>query len=203
VAGKKSPNKMVVLLGLAPWLLYGVASGRSDWGVATGGGVVLCSIWLFALSRSTTIKLMDGTALAFFAAASVIMIGLRSTAFPVYHVVVIWSFFAAAAWASVVLRMPFTEAYAREEAPREFWDNPAFRRFNWIMTLVWCALFSVNVGFAALGVRISGNFGRLVPGFLIPTGLLILGFAFSKRFPNYYFAGLQPAPAAPKAASGG
>jgi hypothetical protein len=35
---------------------------------------------------------------------------------------------------------------------------------------------------------VGGNLGKLVPGFLIPTGLLIYGFIFSKRFPMRYVA---------------
>ncbi len=31
---------------------------------------------------------------------------------------------------------------------------------------------------------IGGNFGKLVPGFLLPTALLIFGFVLSKRFPD-------------------
>lgn len=155
---KKDPGRWAARLALIAWVVYSVASGVHYWDLATGGGLALCMVALFEMARSGAAKLWDWTSLAFFATAAVIMIGLHSTAFPIYHVVVIWSFFAAAAWGSVVLGMPFTEAYAREEAPRESWDHPVFHRFNWIVTLFWCGLLSVNVGFAVLSVHIGGNF---------------------------------------------
>ena len=109
---------------------------------------------------------------------------------------IIWSFYAVAGWASIALGLPFTAAYAREEQPPEVWDLPIFHRLNRIMTLFWCGLFSVNVGFGALAVLVGGNLGKLVPGFLIPTGLLIYGFVFSARFPMRYVARVNASGAA-------
>ncbi len=191
---KSAGGWLLLLLALAPWVLYAVATGGNHWPAATVGGAILCLVYLGVLGRRTTVKLMDWTTLAYFVAAAVIMIGLRAAAFPVYHVVVIWSFFAAAAWASIALGKPFTYAYAREQTPPEFWENPLFHRINWILAFFWAGLFTVNVGFAAIGAAIGGNLGKLVPGFLLPTGLLIFGLVFSKRFPDRYMARVQIAP---------
>jgi hypothetical protein len=182
----KIPGQMLVLLAFLPWLVYAVGSGGNHWGFATAGGLVACLIYLSMTRRQTTIKLMDWTTLAFFAAASVLTIVLHSKVLATYQVMIIWSFYAVAGWASIVLGRPFTVAYAREEQPPEVWDLPIFHRVNWIMTLFWCGLFSVNVGFGAIAVMVGGNLGKLVPGFLIPTALLIYGFVFSKRFPARY-----------------
>jgi hypothetical protein len=43
---------------------------------------------------------------------------------------------------------------------------------------------------------VGGNLGKLVPGFLLPTGLLIYGFVFTKRFPIRYVARVNAAGAA-------
>ena len=189
------------LMAFLPWLLYGFASAANHWGVATGGGSILCLIYLAVLlRRGLSIKLMDWTTLTFFVIGSVLMMGLHSTVFPAYHIVVIWSCFAVAAWSSALIGHPFTAAYARENAPPEFWDNPIFRRLNLVMTLFWCGLFTVNAGLAVTGVIIGGNFGKLVPGFALPTILLIFGFVFNSRFPVRYLArsGYQGDAASPK-----
>lgn len=176
---------LIALLGFLPWLVYGVSSGAGHWTVATAGGVIVSLPSLSVLRRRSMIKLMDWTALAFFLTAAVLMIGLRSTAFPAYHVIVIWSFFAVAAWGSIIVAEPFTTAYAREQAPPEVWDHPAFRRLNVILTVTWCLIFTVNVGFAVLSVLTGSKLGL---GFLLPTALLIFGFVFSRRFPQRYQA---------------
>jgi hypothetical protein len=160
----------------------------------------MCLVYLAMLRRQTTIKLMDWTTLAYFVTASILTIGLHSTVLATYQVMIIWSFYAVAGWASVVLGRPFTVAYAREEQPPEVWDLPIFHPVNWIMTLFWCGLFTVNVGFGAIAVMVGGNLGRLVPGFLMPMGLLIFGLIFTKHFPKRYVAHVNAAGAAPASA---
>ncbi len=148
-------------------------------------------------NRGSSIKLMDWTMLTFFAIASVLTIGFRSASFPAYNAVIVWSCFAVACWSSVAVGRPFTQAYAHENAPPEFWDNPVFIRLNYLMTLVWCGLMSVNVGIAAIGVAIGGLVGRVAFGFGLPMAVLLCGFAFNNRFPMRYLAqnGFQDVPA--------
>lgn len=186
---KKLSGVAMGLMAFAPWILYGFASGFSHWRVATGGGLILCAAYLAVMMRrGSSIKLMDWTTLTFFAIASVLMIGLRSSAFPVYSAVVVWSCFAIATWGSVAASRPFTTAYARENAPTEFWAHPIFLRLNLVMTLVWCGLMTVNVGLAVIGVMVGGVLGRVVLGIAIPMALLICGFVFNSRFPARYLA---------------
>jgi intracellular septation protein A len=179
----------VGLLPFLPFVFYGCAATANYWRVATGGGLILSLIVLAILrQRGITIKLMDWTLLTVFVIASVFMIVLRSTRFPVYSEVVIWSCFAMAAWFSIAIGRPFTAVYARETAPLEFWTNPVFIRLNRLMSLFWATLMSINVGFTILGVIVGGTFGQLGPGLVLPTVLLILGYVFSNRFPGGYLA---------------
>ena len=197
---KKYSGKVIALFAFLPWLVYIFSSAGNHWGVATAGGMIMCLVYLSVLSGQATIKLMDLTTLAFFVIASILTIGLHSNVLATYQVMIIWSFYAVAGWASVVLGMPFTAAYAREEQPPEVWNLPIFHRVNWIMTLFWCGLFSINVFFGVIAVMVGGNLGRLVPGFLIPTGLLIYGFIFSRRFPMRYVARVNAGGAAAESA---
>ena len=199
----KFSSRAIGLMAFAPWIVFGFASGFNHWRGATGGGLVLCLVYLAVmLRRGASIKLMDWTTLSFFMIASGMIIALRSTAFTVYSAVVVWSCFAVAAWGSVVLGHPFTAVYARENAPPEFWTHPIFIRLNLLMTLVWCGLMTVNVGFAVIGVIVGGNLAKPILSFALPMALLISGFAFNSRFPARYLArsGFQmPAASAPAA----
>jgi hypothetical protein len=201
MAEEKKPAGKLALLAFAPWIVYIVFAGAKRWDAAAVGGAIVCLVYLAILNRRSTIKLMDWTTLAYFVTAAFIIVGLRSSAFPVYQVIVIWSFFAAAAWTSIAVGKPFTLAYAREQQPfPEIWEFPVFKRTNLILTAFWGGVFSVNVGFAVLSVIIGGDFGKLVPGFLIPTALLVFAFVFSARFPARYVARFNERAAA---ASGG
>ncbi len=96
---KKLLGVAIGLMAFLPWVLYGFASATNHWSVATGGGLILCLVYLAVLlRRGSSIRLMDWTTLTFFGISSVLMIGLHSTVFPVYNVVVIWSCFAVAVW---------------------------------------------------------------------------------------------------------
>jgi hypothetical protein len=200
---KTSSSRAIGVMAFAPWILYGFASGFNHWRIAAGGGLLLCLLYMaIMIRRGASMKLPDWTTLAFFVIASVMTIGLRSYAFTVYSAVVVWSCFALAVWGSVVIGRPFTAAYARENAPPEFWEHPVFIRLNLLMTLVWCALMTVNIGFAVIGVMVGGNLAKPLLSFALPMGLLALGFVFNGRFPARYLArsGFQiPAASAPAA----
>ena len=200
---KKSSGRAIGVMAFAPWILYGFASGFNHWRIASGGGLILVLAYLAAMiRRDISIKLPDWATLSFFLIASVMMIGLRSTTFTVYSAVVVWACFAGAAWGSVVLGHPFTAAYARENAPPEFWEHPVFNRLNLLMTLVWCGLMTVNIGFAVIGVIIGGNLAKPLLSYALPMALLVSGFVFNGRFPARYLArsGFQiPAASTPAA----
>jgi all-trans-retinol 13,14-reductase len=186
---KKQSGVPTGLMAFAPFIFYGCATAGNYWRIATGGGLIISIIYLAVLRRrGIALKLMDWTTLTVFVIGSVLMIGLRSTRFPIYNEVIIWSCFAIAAWGSILIGSPFTAAYARESAPPEFWNNPVFARLNLVMSLFWSALLTVNVGLTIIGVIIGGLFGQLVPGLALPMFLLILGFAFNTRFPARYLA---------------
>ena len=199
----KASGISIGVVAFMPWIVFGVASGFNHWRVATGGGLILCVVYLAVMSRrGISIKLTDWTTLTFFVIASVMMIGLRSTTFTVYSAVVVWSCFALGAWGSIAVGHPFTEVYAREKAPPEFWENPVFIRLNLLMTLVWCGLMTVNIGFAVIGVMVGGNLAKPLLSFALPAVLLVSGFVFNGRFPARYLArsGFQiPAASAPAA----
>jgi intracellular septation protein A len=134
----KSSSRVMGVMAFAPWVLFGVSSGFNHWRVAAGSGLTLSILYLSLMRlRGGSIKLMDWTMLAFFVIASVLAIVLQSPIFPTYNAVIVWSCFAVAAWGSVLVGHPFTAAYARENAPREFWDDPVFIRLNLVMTLIW------------------------------------------------------------------
>jgi hypothetical protein len=200
---KKSSGRAMGVMAFAPWILYGFASGFNHWRIASGGGLILVLAYLAVMiRRDVSIKLPDWATLSFFVIASVMMIGLRSTTFTVYSAVVVWACFAGAAWGSVVLGHPFTAAYARENAPPEFWEHPVFNRLNLLMTLGWCGLMTVNIGFAVIGVIVGGNLAKPLLSYALPMALLVSGFVFNGRFPARYLArsGFQiPAASTPAA----
>ncbi|MFO1106962.1 MAG: hypothetical protein U1E34_12755 [Amaricoccus sp.] len=57
---------------------------------------------------------------------------------------------------SLLVGRPFTEQYAREQVPRDYWDRPGFRSANYVVTLVWTGAVAVVVLVDLLAVRWLG-----------------------------------------------
>lgn len=78
---------------------------------------------------------------------------------------------------------PFTEQYARESVPRQYWDTPLFRRTNRILTAMWGGVFLVTalLGLLALHVRSGSDWLNWV----IPIALLVAAIRFTKWYPAH------------------
>ena len=173
---------MGLLLAFVPFLVFVVVEriagqGMSLTAAALVSGALLLRDWL---SRHRAVKVLEvGTFLLFGglaayaivsgAAWSVIGVRLRVDAGLLLVVLV-----------SIVIRRPFTLPYAREEAPREVWNTPAFIKTNYIITAVWALAFAVMVG-ADLVMLYLPNLPLK-----IGIGVTILAIVGAMRFTSWY-----------------
>jgi hypothetical protein len=139
---------MGLILAFAPFIVFVIAERLA--GPKTGltvatlvSGALLLRDWI---SRNRTVKVLEvGTFLLFgglaayatVSGAAWSVVGVRLPVDTGLLLVVL---------ASVILRRPFTLQYAREQAPREMWNNPVFIRTNYVITAAWALAFAVMVG---------------------------------------------------------
>lgn len=90
---------------------------------------------------------------------------------------------AIIAWASILIRKPFTIQYAKERVPRDKWNQPLFIKINYVLTAVWGLIFLMNIGLHVLSLYYP-SFNRFY-GFVsyMPS---IFGILFTLWFPNWY-----------------
>ena len=187
-----NPAKM--FLSLIPWLLFSVMIERHGEHSAGFAALVAAALALwFAMkdSRQGGFKIIDiAGVLTFGALAAVCFAGGdgvtdwvadygRGTA----------SFALAAVMLLSAVTVPFTEQYARESVPREYWHSPVFRAVNRRISLVWGAV----VALMAVGHLIAGavdpatspNSGSrpvdLLLNWIVPIGLILFAIAFTKK----------------------
>ncbi|MFJ9707637.1 hypothetical protein [Streptomyces sp. NPDC101234] len=92
-----------------------------------------------------------------------------------------FAWLAVTAWATLLLRRPFTLGIARRSTPEELWDNPVFLRVNVVITAAWAAAFTVTAialtacGAAGAGTGLKVTFQVL--GFVVPA-------VFTARYPK-------------------
>ena len=116
-----------MIWSFAPWMVFltGVRVGNVYWGAGVGA-VVAIVVLARALSRHKA-HLFDYVGVVYFVGLLALLAGLHPSdigtwgryAQPVAH-----GSLCVIVFASVLVNRPFTEAYAREQAPKEIWDSP-------------------------------------------------------------------------------
>jgi hypothetical protein len=88
--------------------------------------------------------------------------------------------------------MPFTEQYARERAPREYWGRPLFQKINRVLSLAW-AVAIVIIGLASMAVAAideradstsKTNLLDLTLNWVVPIGVIVFMLRFTSTYPD-------------------
>jgi hypothetical protein len=139
-------NKM--FLSLVPWVAFSVIINRRGADAAAIAALAAVALSLFLMvkgSRKGGIKIIDVTGFATFAVLA--FIGFsggqsttnwiadygRGTAALVLAVIMLAS----------AITVPFTEQYARESVPREYWKSAGFRSINRKISALWGGVVAV------------------------------------------------------------
>lgn len=187
-------NAKKMFLSLIPWVLFSVMierRGANAAGFAALAAAVL-AFWLAAKDReSSGFKVIDLTGIATFGVLAVsCFVGGdsvtnwvadygRGTATGILAVVMLVS----------AVTVPFTEQYARESVPREYWHSPVFRAVNRRISAVWGAVVAVTAGghllAGAIDPATSPNGGSrpadLLLNWVVPVALILIAISYTKR----------------------
>ena len=173
-----------VLMGFLPWIVYWIVSGfgATNWAVA--GGLITALGLIGWRVRSRNLKTMEVVTLVFFAANFIATVLLGLPLFKTYDAILVNGTLTLMAFGSLIAGSPFTYEYARESVPREFWNQPLFRRTNEIITAVWGAIFVADMALGAISIALPEAKLFLMLG--LANALIAGGIIFSSIFPNWY-----------------
>lgn len=143
-------NPVRILLGMAPWIVFSLIVHDTGPQVATVIAAVL-SLGLAIWQR----RLLEFTSLVVFVVLAVVAQGGSANA----EWVAVWGRTTAAVALAVVMLLsaatvPFTEAYAKESVPQEYWGSPRFRAVNRRISGLW--------GLVVLGMAVSHVIAALI-----------------------------------------
>lgn len=173
---------MSILVSLTPFILFAVLSRFATIELSLVAAALL-SLGLIVsdrLRRGGAIKVLEaGTAvlfggLAVYSWASGARWGLVGV-----RLAVDAGLFAIAL-GSILVRLPFTLQFAREQTPREFWDHPQFRAINYAITGAWTATFAIQVLADLVLIHAPA-----VPAW-IPVAAIVGSFAGAVWFTGWY-----------------
>jgi len=166
----------------SPWMVFllGVRVQNVYWG-AGAGAVVAIVVLARALSRRKA-HLFDYVGVVYFVGMLVALAALQPSNIDTwgrYAQAVAHGSLCLIVFVSVLINRPFTEGYAREQAPREIWDSPAFRAFNRKISLLWGVAFLVGtLSMVLAGATDSRQF---LLRMVIPFGALAAAYTYSHR----------------------
>ena len=144
-----------LLVAFAPWLAFLFIAHDTPLRVKLGLVVALVLSVAMGVARlHRGIILWVG--LAFFAAATVAVVGFED-AWTLRHMGVLANgALASGAWLTILAGKPFTLDYAKEHADPSLWKTPQFVRSNTVIAAAWATTFTINSAVAFVKMRQIG-----------------------------------------------
>jgi hypothetical protein len=166
----------------APWVTFlaGVRVGNVYWG-ASVGAIVAIVVLARALSRHKA-HLFDYVGVLYFIGMLIVLAIVHPDDIGTwgrYAQAVAHGSLCVIVFASVLVNRPFTEAYAREQAPKEIWNSPAFRAFNRKISAVWGLAFLL--GTISMVLAGTTDSRQILLRLIIPFGALAAAYTYSER----------------------
>ncbi|MDO8211641.1 hypothetical protein [Conexibacter sp. CPCC 206217] len=176
------------LIGLAPWIVYSLVEGegRLEESAAVALGIALVFLMLGVL-RGSRPKLLEYSDVIFFGGLA-IFVAVASD--DTHAWLERWSGEVAnialvvIAVGSILVRQPFTLAYAKESAPRELWKNPVFLRTNYLITWAWAIAFLIEAASGFYGDLVLDDSNNIWTGWIIQTFPMIVAAQFTLWYPQ-------------------
>ncbi|WP_182358278.1 hypothetical protein [Tomitella gaofuii] len=195
-------------VGMVPWIILGIfeGPGRTQWAVLVG---LLFALGFLALDRvqGRSLKLLNAVSALYFLILLIVVFTVSDQAVDWLEV---WLgeisniSLTAIVLCSMAVRLPFTLQYAREQAPREFWENPVFLRINYVISGVWALAFLISSAAGFYGDYVLGDNNNLWTGWIIQVGAMLVAVEFTAWYPDFASAhavtragGTPDAPAPP------
>jgi hypothetical protein len=177
------------LSGITPWVVFSLFStpGRFEEAVCVALGLTLLMSWVGS-RRGISIHSLEVFGVAFF--AILVVVGLTASDGTIRWLE-LWAgeltnvALALFAYATLIVRKPFTVAYAKERAPQEYWDSSLFLHINYAISAVWAAAFTVSAAVGFVGDAFLHDSNNFWTGWVLQLATLFFAVAFSEFYPDY------------------
>jgi hypothetical protein len=177
------------LAGIAPWVLLSILSGpgRFEEAASAALGLTLLTLWV-GWRRGVPVHLLEVFGAVFFgvlailglAASDGVITWLETWAGEVSNVAL-----ASFAIVTLLLRRPFTLAYAKDSTPEEYWESPLFMRINYAISAVWAGAFTFSAIIGAIGGVVLHDGADFWTGWILPIAAILFAVEFTEFYPDY------------------
>ena len=171
-----------LIWSFSPWVafLLGVRVGGVYWGAGIGLAVALV-VLVRAICRHST-HMFDVIGIVYFGGLLALLAAIHPSD------IATWGRYAQAVahgsltlivFGSVLIGKPFTEPYAREQAPEQVVDSSRFHQLNRRLSTMWGLAFLV--GTISLVVAGSQDSRQFILRLVVPFGALLLALLYSQK----------------------
>jgi len=166
-----------IFIALIPWILFTVLAAHSTLKLGSLAALVAAVVIAVPGVRTGRPKLLE-------VGAVVTFIGFVAMAFLADAATAHWVARYARGIAALVLSLisfasllftPFTEEYARDSVPENYWSSPRFKQINRKLTTMWACIFAAMVPFHAIAGAINTQRGNIIFNWAIPLALVFWG----------------------------
>jgi hypothetical protein len=164
-------------VALVPWVLFTLLAQHSTLKVAAVISLIVATGIMIRSITQGGLKLLElGAVIAF--------LGFAVVAFAADHATGLWLARYSRAIAAALLALiafgsllfsPFTEQYARDSVPRQFWGSATFKATNRRLTTMWACVFTAMVPFHVLAGVIDKRPTNILFNWVVPIGLILWG----------------------------
>jgi hypothetical protein len=181
------------LSGLAPWILVSVLGGPGRFGTAIAivFGLTLFTVWA-GYRRGDRMHSLTVFGAAYF---GVLLMIRALTGDEADQWLSTWTgemsniALTVFAFATLLIRRPFTLSYAKETTPEELWEAPGFIRINNAVSAVWAASFAFAAVVGFIGIVWLHDSDNFWTGWVLQLAATFFALSFTGVYPDY--AGLK------------
>ena len=171
-----------LIWSFSPWVafLVGVRFGSVYWGAAIGIAVALV-VLVRAISRHS-VHLFDVIGVVYFGGLLALLAAIHPADIATwgrYAQAVAHGSLTVIVFGSILIGRPFTEPYAREQAPASVWHSKPFHELNRRISAVFGLAFLV--GTASLVLAGAQDSRQFLLRLVVPFGALLLAFTYTQK----------------------
>lgn len=172
---EQKPQSGSIYLALLPWVLFSLITRFDTLTAAAVIALVAAVMVALPSIRRGRPKSLEIGAIATFAAftvAAIIVSDSVADDISRYARGIAALVLALIAFSSLA-RTPFTEEYARETVPQQFWNSPTFKALNRRITMLWGFVFLAMVPCHVVAGAIDTRRSNTIFNWVIPVALVV------------------------------
>ena len=172
------------LLGFASWIVFLFLSGNTFTSLERALVISFVISLIFGYRQLRSGFILQWGSVIFFAWCIVMVNYLQSVTIAKNMGIIDNGFLASIIWLTILVGKPFTLQYAREDLPKERWNDPGLVQSCRFMAIVWGLLMVFSTSVSCFKVMRPGAYSEIVYS-SISIGTIMGGTLFTQFYKKY------------------